>query len=54
MVSADGLYRITSSELAAAGIDWSDVLKRDIALLDAAGDPVVRYVKSGRTFGTGR
>ncbi len=51
-VREDGLYRLTSSELSAAGMDLSGALKRDIAIIDSAGDAVVRYVKSGKTFGS--
>ena len=39
-----GLYRITSSELAAAGMDLSAIKNRQIAIVDHTGAPVVRYV----------
>ena len=43
-VRDSGMYRITSRELLDLGIDWRNVSKRDIALLDYLGNSVVRYV----------
>ena len=43
-VDQSGLYRITSSELAAAGMDLSAIKNRQIAIVDHTGAPVVRYV----------
>jgi len=40
----DGLYRITSAQLIASGIDLSNVPKGDIAVIDSAGEAIVRYV----------
>ena len=51
-VSEAGVYRITASELLAAGVDWSEVAKREIALLDHNGDAVVRSVLA-KGSGTG-
>lgn len=45
-ISESGMYRITASQLLAAGTDWTDVPKGDIALLDARGNPVVRFVRA--------
>ncbi len=43
-VSKTGMYRITAQELLTAGIEWRDVRRGDLALLDHNGDAVVRYV----------
>ena len=43
-VNKTGMYRITSAQLLSAGVDWSNLASREIALLDHAGQPVVRYV----------
>ena len=43
-VDQSGLYRITASELAAAGMDLRDIKNRQIAIIDHTGAPVVRYV----------
>ena len=39
-----GLYRVTVQSILNAGIDWREIEKRDIAILDHAGNGVVRYV----------
>ncbi len=57
-VSESGMYRISSGELLSAGIDWSGVGHRDIAVLDSRGESVVRYVRAtgsggwNKTLGT--
>lgn len=43
-ISQSGIYRITASELKAAGLDVGAVPKKAIAVLDHRGHPVVRYV----------
>lgn len=47
-----GVYRITANDLLDAGMDWRDVSKRNIALIDHTGKAVVRYVSASGT-GTG-
>ncbi|MGI9318975.1 MAG: C25 family cysteine peptidase, partial [bacterium] len=39
-----GLYRVTVQSMLNVGIDWREIEKRDIALLNHAGNGVVRYV----------
>ena len=48
-----GLYRITAHQLAGTGADWTAIEKRDIALVDARGNAVVRYV-AARGAGRGQ
>ena len=43
-VSEEGMYRVRSADLLNAGIDWSQVRSGDIALVNAQGNAVVRYV----------
>ncbi len=45
-ISRDGVYRITSEELIAQGIDWSEVKLNNIALVNAFGQPIARFAKS--------
>ena len=45
-IRESGMYRLTAQALLSAGIDWREVSKRDIALLDHEGNAVVRYVSA--------
>ena len=41
-----GVYRISSKSLSNAGIDWSAVEKREIAVINHHGESIVRYVSA--------
>ena len=43
-VSQAGIYRLRAQDLATAGVDWTAISKRDIALIDHHGNAVVRYI----------
>ena len=45
-IDADGLYRINTQALLNIGIDWREIEKRDIAVIDSNGDGIVRFVKT--------
>ena len=53
VVQADGLYRVTYEDLAAAGIDMSKAPLSQLALFDRAGAVPV-YVVGNGTFGPGK
>ena len=41
-----GIYKITAQDLLDAGVDWSELAKQDIALIDHLGTAVVRYISA--------
>lgn len=45
-ISISGVFRLTASELLSSGIDWRQVRKGDIALLNHLGEPQVLYVQA--------
>ena len=45
-VNEAGMYRITAQDLLAAGVDWREVSRRDIALIDHRGEAVVRTISA--------
>ena len=52
-IQQEGLYRISSKQLLAAGANWNAIAKRDIALVDYQGNALVRYVLA-RGSGSGQ
>ena len=58
-VSESGMYRITAAQLARSGLDLTTTAQRKIAVVNHAGEPVVRYILAkgsgsgqSRTLGT--
>ena len=45
-VSEEGIYRLSAKALLAAGSDWREIEKRDIAILNHRGESIVRYVSA--------
>ncbi len=53
-VETDGIYRVSFDDLMAAGMDWTGVKMKTLAVIDASGDPVPVRVKGAGKFTTGK
>ena len=47
-INESGMYRITSSELINAGVDWTSISKKEIAIVDYQNKPISRYIITRR------
>ncbi len=52
-VERAGLHRVTFEQMLAAGLDWTGVEMRDLAVTDSNGEPVPYRKTAGTAFGPG-
>ncbi len=53
-VETDGIHRVSFDDLMAAGMDWTGVKMKTLAVIDASGDPVPVRMSGGAKFTTGK